>query len=219
MIEIISPGLNEVVGGSKAAQTYTSLRSWNLAYISSIFEWLTGYSTDNGTIWPDTNGTGSTVRVYLIPIWIRTSSLKYTVDVKNHTYTEYPGGFRPLGVDGVPNLDKYWIIDTGDSPFYSAHIMLPLAFSWTDPATGIRSYSQGNRTIIIRTEPEVGGAYDEKTSSFIIDLKPPGKPVFSTESQILDTGTSKTTATSRSVKIKAVIPNMDGGSYRVIVKS
>jgi hypothetical protein len=219
MIEIISPGLNEVIGGSRAAQTYTTLASWNMAYISGVFEWLTDYDTVGGTVWPDTDGTGETVRVYNIPIWLRTDSLKYRVDIKNHTYVEFPDGFHPLDEEGVPYPDPYWIIDTGDSPFYSAHIMLPLAFSWIDPATGTRDYAQGNRTIIIRTEPAVGGEFDEEVSTFVIDIKPPGKPVFSTESQILDTGTSKTTATSRKVNIKAVIPNIDGGSYRITIES
>jgi len=210
MIQIVSPKHNSVIGGTKMRYSFSTLEYWNADYIKQLFLWATGIDVVADG-WPD-NQNGSTLYVYPITIWGRTDELRFNLSVLNSDQVAFT--FHPLDAFGAPIESSLFSTEVGDSDLQNAtmafHVAIPLAFSWLDSSTGLRTFAQGNRTIVATTEPDTDGEFDEAAVTFHIDVRPPSQPVLDQVDQVV---------TEKSFNITGTIANVDGGSWIVEVES
>jgi hypothetical protein len=210
MIQLVSPKNNSIVGGTKMRYSYSTLSYWDRRYIKSLLLWSYGVDVDIEG-WPDDQN-GDTIYIYPITIWGRTDALRFNLHALNKDNAAFE--FHPLDDFGSPMLDSMFTTEVGNfevsNPTLAFHINLPLAFSWVDPNTGVRTFSQGNRTIIATTEPDVDNNYDEARVVFHIDVRPPSQPVIEQVDQVV---------TDKTFNITGTVANVDGGSWIVEVES
>ena len=204
MIQLISPERHSIIGGTKMRYSYSSLAYWNADYIKQLLLWSAGVDVEaNG--WPDSQN-GSTVFIYPVTIWGRTDAPNFELSVLNNDQAAFE--FHPLDDFGVPILTSLFTTEIGNIDMQNAtlafHISLPLAFSWLDPATGLRTFAQGNRTIVAAV-----GLIEAKCA-FYVDIRPPNRPVIDQKSQVV---------TDRTFHISGSSANVDSGSFVVRVRS
>ena len=204
MIELIYPGRNAILGGELVRASYTTIAAWNHEYIYKVLAWLTNdeYNASNLP--------GSGIFVYPFVISGRTDSIRFTLDVENQAGSPYPGGFHPLDEFGVPLTDIFSIqVDIPrEGMVYTFYEVLPLAISWIDPLTNLRTFAHGMRRIIARTQPDIKDKYDEHRVPFMIDIRPPSKPIIDQLDQ---------TITEQTFNITGTCANLDGGSWIVTI--
>jgi len=206
MIELIQPGRNAIIGGELVRSSYSTISAWNHDYIYNVIAWLTSGEYDAGNL------PGSSIFVYPIVIAGRTDSIRFTLDVENQAGALYPGGFHPLDEFGVPLTDDMFSIQVDvplDNRVYTFFQVLPLAVSWIDPLTSLRTFAHGVRRIVARTQPDIKGKYDEHRLPFTIDIRPPSQPIIDQQNQIV---------TTRDFNITGTVANLDGGSWIIHIK-
>ena len=202
MIEVISPQRHSTIGGA-AANSYSTLPFWHTPYIKAVFTWLTGIDVTDG--WPD-NQSGDTVYIYPIMVSGRTDSVRFSLTCANHVGVEYD--FLRTDDFGVPIEGSYFHGFSNVTGTF--HEVLPLAFSWMDPTTGVRDFAQGKRTVIAKTEATTTGDFEEASSAFNIDIRPPNAPIVEQDTQVV---------TNVKFRLTGSIPNVDAGSVIVKIRS